>query len=293
MIPLIFISITLLLFILGAAVGSFVNVLIFRTVDTPEHFPDESWKTGRSRCDHCGRPLHWYENIPLLSFTLQRGRSRCCTKSLSITHPVVELLSASLFVWWFWGGALFFQLAQGPFELIQPIFWLLVGILLLVIVVSDIAYAMLLPQWALLGLTALAASYRVALTVAGIMRWQDLLTMLLAMIAVVALFFAIWFFSGGQALGFGDVEFAAPMTLLLGWPNIIVGLYVAVLSGAIIGSGSILLERIRGDMSPDSDVATETDQLGHRIPFGPFLVFGTLVALVWGEVLLRWYWQLF
>ncbi len=281
-----FIAITIFLAMLGAAVGSFINVLIFRTIDTPESFPDESWKTGRSRCDHCGRQLHWYENIPLLSFSVLRGRSSCCGKSLSITHPVVELLTASLFVWWFWGGTFFFQLTQQPFSIIQPIFWLLVGILLLVIAVSDIAYEMQLPQWALVGLFGLSLLYRLVLGIAGIMQWPDIWAMAIATVVVVGVFLAIWAVSGGRALGFGDVEFAAPMTLLLGWPNILVGLYVAVSSGALVGLLILGWQRFSGR----SDV--KRGELGHHIAFGPFLVLGTIVALLWGDWLRQWYWML-
>lgn len=116
--PLFFL-VTLLLFFLGTIVGSFVNVVIHRSIE------GEQWIKGRSKCDHCGKVLPWYDMFPLLSYFVLQGKSRCCHKPLSISHPVVEFLTGILFVWWYWGGTFFFQLAQAPFSVVQPFFWLI------------------------------------------------------------------------------------------------------------------------------------------------------------------------
>lgn len=129
-----FLLTTIVLFVLGACVGSFLNVIIYRTIS------GESWVIGRSHCDFCKKKIAWFDNVPLLSYALLRGKSRCCHKPLSISHPVVETLTGVLFVWWYWFGSFFFRLTQQPLETLQPLFWLCVALLLLVVFVSDVLY---------------------------------------------------------------------------------------------------------------------------------------------------------
>lgn len=264
---LFFVWFTIILFILGAAVGSFINVVISRSLN------DEQWVKGRSHCDHCGQPLAWYDMFPLLSYLFLTGKSRCCKKSLSISHPVVEFLSGTLFVWWFWGGSLFFQLTKAPFQIIQPAFWLLVGLLLLIIFFVDLSY-MIIPDWAVGLLLIVTLLYRIALTITKVMLTQDLLATLVASCLVGLFFFGLWFFTKGKGMGFGDVKFSLPMTLLLGWPLILVGLFISFLTGAMVGVGLILLKK---------------KNIKQAVPFGPFLVIGTLVTLVFGDQILSWY----
>ena len=99
----------LLLFFLGASVGSFLNVLVVRTVEGGD------WVRGRSRCDHCQNNLSWYDMVPLLSFLLLRGKSRCCNKPLAMIHPMVEFLMGALFVWWYVMGSVFFSTSSRTF----------------------------------------------------------------------------------------------------------------------------------------------------------------------------------
>jgi len=263
--------ITGILFILGAAVGSFLNVLVYRSVR------DEDWVRGRSRCEICGKKLHWYENIPLLSFLLQRGRCRKCKKAISIAHPVVELLTGALFVWWYWGGALFFQLTATPFQTLQPLFWLLVGLCLIGIVIADTLY-MIIPDLLVGLLLVMTILYRLILTFSGIMRLQDLLYAVFGLVLSVAFFGGLWLLTKGKGMGLGDVKLVAPLSLLLGWPYILVGLFLAFVTGAIAGLGIIGFQRLSLQKG-----------IKKKIPFGPFLVLGTVLTLVWGNPLLEWY----
>ncbi len=86
------------LFFFGAAFGSFLNVVAGRTIK------GKSWAKGRSHCDDCKHTIAWYDNIPLLSFLLLRGKCRHCRKSIAISHILLEVLTGALFVWWWWGG---------------------------------------------------------------------------------------------------------------------------------------------------------------------------------------------
>jgi len=260
---------SLLIFSLGVCIGSFLHVLVYRTIEDKE-----DWKKGRSRCDHCSYIIRWYDNIPLLSFLFLRGRCRKCHKQIAISHIAMEILTGALFVWWYWAGSIFFLLVEEPFTLLQPLFWLLVGVISLVIFVADFKY-LLIPDWAVVLLLVITLLYRGVLSLAGVMQPQDFISMILAAVIVGLLFFAIWFVTRGAGLGFGDVKLAPVLTLLVGWPAIIIALFGAVFSGAFIGS--VLL--ITGKHKPKQP-----------IPFGPFLLFGTIIALIWGDVIWSWYW---
>ena len=110
------------IFVLGLAIGSFVNVLIYRTLKN-----ESPWE-GRSYCDNCRRQLSWYENIPMVSYLVLGGKCRTCKKKISWTYPVVEMVTGLLFVWWGTLGFAFFQLTRSPLLYLQPLFWLFVGL---------------------------------------------------------------------------------------------------------------------------------------------------------------------
>ena len=262
-----FLFLSLCLFAVGAILGSFLNVIMYRSM------VGESWTHGRSRCDHCRKQIAWFDNIPLLSFLVLSGRCRSCRAPISISHPVVEFLTGTLFVWWYWGSSIFFHLTQHPFHYIQPLFWLAVGVLLLIIFVTDWLYG-IIPDEAVWILTLLTFVYRVALTLFGVMQVRDFLYTFVAALVCCGFFLGLWLGTRRKGIGFGDVKFALPFGLLLGWPNVLVGLCVAFVSGAVV-SGVLVLLGKRG--------------VKQTVPFGPFLVLGTVVALVWGGRMLAWY----
>ncbi len=259
--------ITIVLFLLGASVGSFLNVVLYRSV------MGSKWWWGRSVCDFCQKQLSWFDNVPILSYLVLQGKSRCCQEKLALTHPVIEILTGSLFVWWYWSGSLFFQLTRAPFQTLQPMFWLSVGILLIMIVVADALY-LLIPDIAVGLLLLLTIGYRVGLTLFGIMQLNDLLTSVMGAILMVGFFAGLWLATKGRGMGLGDVKLVAPLSLLLGWPKVLVGMFLAFVTGAVVGLILVALGKRR---------------LGQVVPFGPFLVLGSILALMVGEELLAWY----
>lgn len=261
------VSIFFFLFALGACIGSFLNVVIYRSAR------GESWVAGRSHCESCKKQIAWYDNIPLLSYAVLSGRCRHCKASLSISHPVVESLMGLLFIWWYVVGSFFFKLTQQPFVLLQPLFWLLVGILLISIVIIDYLY-LIISDTAVVLLTFLVVLYRFSLVGAGIMRLVDLLTAVSAMAASVLFFWLLWYFTKGKGMGFGDVKLALPLGLLVGWPDVLVWLFSSFFIGALVGVVLIL---------------TKKAAFGKPIPFGPFLIIGAAVSLIWGDQLIGWY----
>jgi leader peptidase (prepilin peptidase)/N-methyltransferase len=262
-----FLLISLLLFLLGTCLGSFLGVVINRTIN------GGSWVTGRSRCDHCHKELKWFDMVPLFSYVWLRGRCRFCHKKISASHPVIEFMTGTLVVWWYWIGTLFFQLTQRPFQTIQPIFWLLIGILLLFIFFTDWLYY-IIPDEAVILLMILVGGYRIALVALQVMQPIDLLYSGIGSLVVLAFFWSIWWLSKGRGMGFGDVKLVLPLGLLLGWPNMVVGVFMAFITGAIWGMYLLV---------------TKKAKFGQVVPFGPFLVIGTFVALVWGDYLVTWY----
>lgn len=253
--------------LIGLAVGSFVNVVIYRTLhgDSPTR--------GRSYCDHCKKLLRWYDNIPLFSFVMLKGKSRCCRKPISWQYPIVELMTALLFLWWYGMGFAFFKLTQAPAVYVQPLFWLVVGLLLLIIVVTDLR-TYLIPDFAVFGLVGLGLIYRVYLTAIDVMQSTDLLLAVAAGLGLALAFAFIILLTRGKGMGWGDVKLAVAMGILLGWPRIAVAVMAAFVLGAAVGVGLIAVGKKR---------------FGQVIPFGPFLVLGMVIGLVWGTPIAQWY----
>lgn len=258
---------SLILFALGACVGSFLNVLIYRTDK------GEDWVRGRSHCENCEAPIYWFDNIPLLSFFLLRGRCRKCKKPIAKAHPIVEGLIGVLFVWWWLLGSLFFRLTEEPFVFVQPFFWLIVGVLLVYILVEDFT-SQLISLWAMVTLAALAVLYRFALVLFGVMQVHDLLSTYIAAFLITAFFYLLHAGTKGRGMGLGDVILAFPIVMLVGWPRAVVWLFLAFVLGACVGSLLLVVGKAK---------------FRQRIAFGPFMVAATLLALIWGDAIWQWY----
>ncbi len=262
--------IVLFVFIFGLIWGSFLNVVIYRTTH------GTSPLSGRSQCPKCKKVISWKNNIPLISFFLLHGRCVNCKTRISWRYPVVEFMTGILFVWWYLISQSFFSLAGSPFSILQPVFWLLVGMLLLVVFFADLFFG-LIPDSANLLLFSLSFFYRLGLVSFGHMQTADLFRAVGAAIVLTVFFYSLWFFTKGRGFGFGDVKLAPSLALLLGWPRVSVGIFSAFVIGAVLGLTLILFGKRR---------------FGQTIPFGPFLIVGVLVGLLFGNSLWGWYWGL-
>ncbi len=252
------------LFMFGLAVGSFLNVVIYRL----KH--GGSALKGRSYCDHCKKPIPWYDNIPLLSYLFLGGKSRCCKKGIPIEYPVVELLTGVQFVWVYWLLKInftFFGQVEGFYSLALLIYWLCLFVGSMVIAIYDFKY-MLIPGEVLWPLVAMAF---LRLLITG--QWQ------LVGVAVLSTLFIglLWLVTRGKGMGLGDVQLAFLMGLVLGFPLIVIAYFVAFLTGAVTG---VIL------------IFSANKKIKDKIAFGPFLLFGMLVAKLWGGLLWQWYWGL-
>lgn len=261
----------LFLFVMGMVWGSFLNVVIYRM----SH--GSSPLSGRSICPKCKHMIPWHMNIPVLSFLFLRGRCAFCHKKISIQYPLIESLTGVFFVWWFVVGFNFFKLVGSPWSFVQPVFWLVIGMVLLAILIIDLLY-MVIPFALNLTLFSLALSYRVGLVSSGIMTTKDFVLSLLAGFSLCLMFVVLQAATKAikkvDGFGLGDMYLAPSLGLLLGWPKILPGMFMAFISGSLIG---VIL------------MATGKKSLGQYLPFAPFLILGTVLALLWGNDIWSWY----
>lgn len=237
----------------GLVFGSFTNVLIDR-IPRGESI---IWKP--SHCDHCKKPLRWFELIPLVSYLVIAGKCMRCKKPIPWEYPVVELLTAMGFV-----GA--FVATNG--DMVQFLALAALWIATLAIFGIDMHHQIIPDSLLILMLGAVI----VLLGSGG----SGVLLSHVVPATISGLFFlTLWFITRGRGLGFGDVKLSVIMGLLLGHPGAIIAFYVSFLTGAI--AGVILMIGRRAHMKS-------------RIAFGPFLLIGMWVAWAWGRVIAD-FWQ--
>lgn len=247
-----------IVFLIGSAVGSFVNVLVSRSVE------GKNWATGRSHCDACGKTLRWYDLFPLFSYIAYRGKSRCCGKKLSLAHPLVEGLFGALFVWWLVVGFVFFRLATTPGIVLQPLFWLGIGVLLLILAVADALYGVILMP-ILWVAAAWIYGYRLALAMTGVYRWEDLGLTIMAGLLSFLFLWLLRVITKGRGMGDGDPYLAFVTGSLLSGMAAFWGMLLSFTLGSIWGIGLLILGN---------------KKLGQTLPFGPFLVIAAFVTLL-------------
>lgn len=254
----------IVIFVLGMCFGSFVNMMIYRTaVDYKLENKKFNVKgEKRSFCDYCGRHLKWWENIPIISWLVQKGKTKCCNKKLPIFYPAVELSTALLFLLINQKFFLTLSLIEN-FEVvsvIRLIFAFLLITLLVFCFVFDYKY-MILPDFSTIILIIIALF-------GVIFDERNALPYFLSALGASSFLLILNLITKDKGMGMGDVKFSIFMGLFLGYPNIIVAFYVAFVSGAIVGLLLILLKR---------------KNKKSQIAFGPFLIFGLFVAWWWGE----------
>ncbi len=259
-----------LAFIFGTAVGSFLNVVIWR-------LPREEGIQGRSHCPHCSHQLVWHDLVPVLSILLQRGRCKYCGKPVSLRYPFVEVLVGTLFALAMW----IFPVVDLPSAVMYTKIVIAVAICVIVFAI-DLEHYLILDRVVFPGLVLmLLLSIVLDLTGTGFSRtFMSLLGGVVAFVPFWLLWFGSKFFGGstGKWMGFGDVKFAAFMGLALGATGVAVALFLSFTIGALVGVFLILIGQ---------------KQFSSKLPFGTFLSLATIISLFWGPQLLNWYWGLF
>lgn len=246
-------------FILGACLGSFGNVLIWR-VPRKENFV---W--GRSHCPKCRAMIAWYDNIPILSYLILRGRCRSCAARISLRYPIVELITGALF------AALFYRLGWSWFLLETLVF----AFGLVVVSFIDLDHMILPDVFTLSGIVIglLGAALNPERSF-----WASLMGVLLGGGFLWLIAYLYYVFRKQEGMGGGDIKLLAWIGAILGWTAIPFVILAASLLGSLVG----ILAAIR----TKSGMQT-------AIPFGPYLALGAILFLLGGERLGLWYVSLF
>ena len=268
-------------FVLGAAIGSFLNVVIYRV-------PNElSIVLPNSACPNCRGAIKPYDNIPILSWLFLAGRCRSCKEPIAWRYPAVELLTACVFMLVFW------QIGLTPYLPVELAF----SAAMISLIFID-AEHMILPNVITYPMFVIALIVRIVFPIAfagnyfsdttygpisslhGYPGWVLSLAGALfgALIGGGSLWAvgALWkLLRGVEAMGLGDVKLLFGIGALLGWRLTVLTIFIGAFTGALAGAAMLVVRK-------DKDMQSQ-------IPFGIFLGIGSFVSLLFGERLIGWY----
>lgn len=256
------------LFILGLFVGSFLNVCIFRI---PEN---NFFQPLRSHCRNCGALIPFYLNIPIISFLILRGKSKCCNTPISYQYPIIELVTAILF------ALIFIKI---PFitinnnsvslyfpQMIRYLYMVIFICILLICSVIDLKH-MIIPD--VLTIPMIILSPLIAIIHPELTIKSSLIGLILGGGVLYLIAWIYWIFRKEIGIGFGDVKFLAAIGGWIGYEGIVPTLFIASIVGASVGLSFVIYKRNIDFKTP--------------IPFGPFLALGAVVFLCFGNILYK------
>lgn len=260
---------SLIVFALGASIGSFINVVVYRL---PAGL---SILWPPSRCPQCLNQLKPYDNVPVVGWLWLKGRCRYCTCKISIRYPVIEAITGFIFLLVFW----IFK-----FSLLTIGYWAFCSWLLALSLID--LDTMTLPNPLTQSGLVLGIVFQMVVGFVPEGSWVGLVNHLI--MAIVGAVLGLWLFDaiaivgsivfGKAAMGGGDTKLAAMMGAWLGWKYLLLAGFLACAVGAVVGGGAIILSR---------------QNWGQKMPFGPFLALGAVIALFGGEAILSTYVRLF
>ncbi|PIR74861.1 MAG: hypothetical protein COU35_00095 [Candidatus Magasanikbacteria bacterium CG10_big_fil_rev_8_21_14_0_10_47_10] len=239
--------------IAGLLLGSFLNAWVWRT----RHMFALS---GRSVCPACVRVISWYDNIPIISYIVLAGNCRHCSSRIPLSYVFVEAWLPLAFV----GTAVLSDSSSLTAALAFQ--WFIIFLLTFVFI-YDAKYRLILDRATTIPAVILFGAFWYL----GIHTPQ---TMLIGAVVGAGFFWFQYVLSQGRWIGGGDMRLGFFMGVVLGWPLILVALFLAYIVGAAVGVGMLALRK--------KDLQSAT-------PFGTYLSAATLVTLLWGQRLLDWY----
>ncbi len=257
-----------LIFIFGAIIGSFLNVVIDR------YNTGESIIYSGSRCFSCGKKLSWTELFPVLSFLIQKGRCRQCKSKISWQYPLVETITGIIFILLFRQSQIS-NLKSQNFWILDFGFWAFAFSLLIIIAVYDFRHQ-IIPNAFVYPFIALSFFYPIITRSSFLVTGYDYITGL----AFFSFFGFLWLVSKGKWMGLADAKLALGVGWLLGPVSGLIAVLSAFWIGAIFSIFLLLFSR-------------KNFTLKSRIPFGPFLAFGTLIAFLFSSNVLQIYFNIF
>ena len=245
--------------IIGLIFGSFLNVVIYRL---PKK---ESLISPGSHCPVCGAPVKAYDNIPVISYILLRGKCRSCKSQISLRYPLVELLTALiLFV-------IFLRYGISAHFLVYSVLVLF----LIPISIIDIDKGLILNKLTFPGCI-------LGIFIVLIFQIETWKSMALGGVAGGAVVFLIGilgsFLFKKESMGMGDVKMLILTGIYVGFPGVLLGYFYSIFAAALFIVAGMALKRLK---------------IGETIPFGPFIAIGTLVHILFGKSIIAWYLGLF
>jgi leader peptidase (prepilin peptidase)/N-methyltransferase len=236
-----------------------------------------SLRSDRSRCLHCGHTLVWYDLLPLVSWISTSGRCRYCHKPIGRFEPIIEVVMACAF-----GLFTFHWLSihgLTPLSVSILILWLGAITMLGILFAYDQRWFLLpdVVMFSLIGVSLVIAALTFILIGGGI-SGADIATTLGSVVILGGLYLMLWLVSKGQWVGFGDVKLGVALGILLAdWELAFLALFLANLVGTLI----VLPGLLRGTLSRKT-----------QVPFGPLLIIGFALSLLFGHAVIAWYQQL-
>ncbi|MFA6909290.1 MAG: prepilin peptidase [Patescibacteria group bacterium] len=240
-------------FIFGLMVGSFLNVVIYRT------YRGIGFVKGRSYCPHCKHHLEIFDLIPLFSFMSLRGKCRYCEKKISWQYPIVEFVTAGSFL------ALFMYFGPSAEFLVYAVY----VAFCIIIFVHDFKYSLILDQISLPGIV-------VGLIGSTVFLRMSLVDVGLGVLIGAGFFMIQYAISRGKWIGGGDIRLGAMMGAMLGWKYLLVALFISYIVGSIFGIALILAGR---------------KKWGSHVPLGTFLTVAMYATFFAGPALVEYYWN--
>jgi prepilin signal peptidase PulO-like enzyme (type II secretory pathway) len=273
-----------ILLVAGLCAGSFINALVWRmheqSVESAKKKPNKRYLTrvsilkGRSMCPDCGHNLAVKDLIPVISWLSLRGKCRYCKKPISVQYPLVEITTVLLFIasyiWW--------PVDLHGVQITIFIIWLLLLIGLIALSVYDLRW-MLLPD-RLINILASIALLQVLIAAAEATR--PLIALLNALLAVLVgggVFYVIFQISEGKWIGGGDVKLGFLLGLIVATPaRSLLFIFLAAIGGSLLTLPLLYMGKLKRTSI---------------VPFGPFLILGAIIVVLFGASILHWYQQSF
>ncbi|HET9173767.1 MAG TPA: prepilin peptidase [Candidatus Saccharimonadales bacterium] len=260
--------IILVLLVLGLIFGSFINAFVWRIHE------GRDWVRERSECVQCHHELAARDLVPVVSWVSLRGKCRYCKKPISVQYPIVEVVTAALFVLSYVSWP---HLLVGVQRVIFGI-WLVELIGLMALLVYDVRW-MLLPNKIVFPCTGLALIQAGLLLATSHSLTSSLIALSLATLVGGGIFYIIFQVSSGKWIGGGDVKLGFLMGILAGAPSkSLLFIFVAAVLGSIVSLPLLATKRLDRKST---------------IPFGPFLIVGGVISVLFGSALLNWYTHVF
>ena len=257
--------ITVGFFLLGLAVGSFLNLCIDRLPQS------KSIVRPSSHCDNCNKSLKAIDLVPVFSYLGLKGRCRYCGARIPLRSPVVEFAAAAIFAFLSWHYGLSLELA----------FTVIYASIFIVIFAIDLERELILN---IVVFPAMILAFAFSFFWGGFEEfWPKigpgfLLSALMGGVVGFVLMLLPYLLTRGRGMGYGDVKLAAFIGLMSGFPLVLVALLIGIVVGGLAAVFLLLSRMVRSRKA--------------AIPYGPFLAVGAMVALIWGDKIFQWWWTM-